>query len=445
MEFFDGMPLPDTVTRSYDALDLVRGIEVFLNCVSGASMVALRRGLRSLGVDSHAIGYTDPRLSSAPLILTGNTETTYGVTFLALDENGPTVIEVPEDSLCIVDDIWERWITDMGIPGADKGQGGRYLFLPPGYDGEVPDGYFVSRPPTFSCYVLMRVLGGVDSLFNIRMYPLSAAADPPQPRFINVADSDFNTIVANDLSFFENVAEIVHNEPAEALDPELAGQLAAIGIAPGQAFEPDDRLRSILDNAARVASGLARTLLYKPRDPSAYCYPDGSWKNMWPPGSYDYLSQQGARLLDARAMYGYTGIGISPAVTTAAVGVGSQYAYTAEDSTGAWLEGGKSYTLTLPKAIPAKNFWSLVAYDTQTRSLLHTDDPYPSVNSLSDDVQVEDNGDTVIYFGPQAPAGKEANWIQTVPGKGWWATLRLYGPLEPWFDKSWRPGEVEPA
>ncbi|WP_222946933.1 DUF1254 domain-containing protein [Streptomyces sp. TRM49041] len=445
MRFFDGMPQPDTVTRSYDTLDLLRGIEAFLNCVPGASMVAMRRGLRSLGVDSHTIGYTAPRCSSAPMVLTANTETTYGMACLALDQDGPTVIEAPENSLCFVNDLWQRHVTDMGIAGADKGEGGRYLFLPPGHDGDVSDGYFVVRPATFSSWVLLRALGGVESLLQTRIYPLSAAADPPEQRFVNWAESDFNTIHTNDFSFFEEIDTLVQAEPPEALDPERAGQLAAIGIVPGKPFRPDDRMRSILDTAARIASGIVRTLCFKPRDPDFYYYRGSSWKNPWPSRSHEFLSAEGARLLDARAVFHYVGAGTSPAMAAAAVGAGSQYAYTAEDSTGAWLDGGRSYTLTLPNGIPAKNFWAVNVYDPQTRALLRTDHPYPSVNSLSEAVHAEDNGDTVIHFGPTAPGGGEANWVQTVPGKGWFVILRLYGPLESWFDKSWRPGEIEPA
>ncbi|MFJ3335022.1 DUF1254 domain-containing protein [Streptomyces sp. NPDC086766] len=445
MDFFDGLPLPDTVTRSYDALDLLRGIEVFLNCLPGATMVAMRRGLRSLGIDSHTIGYTAPRCSSAPLTLTANTETTYGLAFLALDQDGPTVIEVPEGSLSVVDDLWQRYVADMGIAGPDEGKGGKYLFLPPGYHGDVPDGYFVSRSPTFSCWAALRVLGGVESLLKTRVYPLSATADPPEQRFVNFADADLNMIPANDFSFFEEVDEIVQEEPPEALDPERAGQLAAIGIVPGKPFRPDGRMRSILDTAARVGSGLVRTPTYKPRDPGFYYYPGSSWKNMFPSGSHEFLTPQGARQLDARAVFHHGAIVITPAMATAVVGAGSQYAYTAEDSTGAWLDGEKSYTLTLPEDIPAKNFWAVDVYDPQTRSLLRTDNLYPGVNSLSNAVQAEGNGDTVIHFGPTAPQGREANWIQTVPGKGWFVVLRLYGPLESWFDKSWRPGEIEPA
>ncbi|WP_203237634.1 DUF1254 domain-containing protein [Streptomyces sp. CdTB01] len=444
-DFFDGMPLPDAVTRSYDALDLLRGIEVFLNCVPGASMVAMRRGLAGLGINSSTIGFTVPRCSSAPLVLTANTETTYGMAFLALDQDGPTVIESPPNSLCFVNDLWQRHVTDMGIAGRDKGEGGKYLFLPPGYEGDIPDGYLVTRPATFASWVLMRALGGEESLLRTRIYPLSAAADPPEQRFVNFAQSDFNTVHANDFSFFEEIDTLVQAEPPEALDPERAGQLAAIGVVHGRPFQPDERMRSILDTAARIASGIVRTLAFKPRDPIFYYYPGSSWKNPWPSRSYEFLSEEGARLLDARAVFHYVGAGTSPAMAAAAVGAGSQYAYTAEDSTGAWLDGGRAYTLRLPSGIPAKNFWAVNVYDPQTRSLLRTDTPYPSVNSLSDAVRPEDNGDTIIHFGPTAPQGKEGNWVQTVPGKGWFTLLRLYGPLESWFDKSWRPGEIEPA
>src|SRR5688572_16339945 len=151
LRFFDGVPLPETTATAFDALDLMRGIDVFLNAVPGASMVAFRKGLRAAGVTTpRQIGITDPRATSKALYLTPNTETTYGLTMLDLKAWGPTVIEAPPHSLCVVDDFWFRYVTDMGITGPDGGAGGKYLFLPPGFDGEVPDGYFTYRTPTFT-------------------------------------------------------------------------------------------------------------------------------------------------------------------------------------------------------------------------------------------------------------------------------------------------------
>ena len=175
MEFFDGVPLPETAERAYDALDLLRGVDVFLNCMPGASMLAMRNGLRSIGARSNVIACTDPRSTSAPVVLTANTETTYGTTFLDLETDGPTVIECPPNSLSFVDDLWQRYVADMGNAGPDRGQGGKYLFLPPGHDGEVPDGYFVFPSPTYSNWVVIRALDGLDALLTTRIYPLAAA------------------------------------------------------------------------------------------------------------------------------------------------------------------------------------------------------------------------------------------------------------------------------
>ena len=265
LRFFDGVPLPETVATIYDALDLMRGIEVFLNCVPGASLVAMRRGLRSIGITSaRVIGLTDPRANSNSLFLTPNTETTYGTTVLDLREWGPTVIEAPPASLCVVDDFWFRYVADMGIAGPDQGQGGKYLFLPPGYDGDVPEGYFVYRCPTYTNWVVLRALGGVPDMKKTRIYPLAEADAVRDNEWINAAEKAFNTVHANDFSFYEEVNELVQEEPIEALDAERAGQLAAIGIAKGQPFAPDERMRRILGDAARIGAGMARALSFTP-------------------------------------------------------------------------------------------------------------------------------------------------------------------------------------
>ncbi len=444
MEFFDGLPLAGTVTLSYDTLDLLQGIDAYLNCVPGASMLAMRNGLRSVGARSNVIACTDPRSTSAPVVLTANTETTYGTTFLDLKADGPTVVEVPANSLSFVDDLWQQYVADMGNAGPDRGQGGKYLFLPPGYDGEVPDGYFVARSATHSNWVVIRALAGIGSLLTTRIYPLSATADPPETGFVNFAESSFNGVHCNDFSFFEEVNTIVQEEPVGALDPERAGQLAAIGIVHDQAFAPDAHRRAILDQAAKIAAGFVRTLLYKPRDRRAYFYEGSSWKTAFVGGSHEFLAD-GARLLDFRAMMHYVGTGITPAMTHASVAVGSQYAYTAEDAHGAWLDGAKNYALTLPAPIPVKTFWAIDIYDTQTRSLLQTDNPYPSIHNRDGAPPAEDNGDTIIHFGPTPPSGPDVNWLRTIPGKSWFPILRLYGPLQPWFDQTWRPGEIQPA
>ena len=440
-EFFDGVPKPESVQSIFDGLDLVRGIDAFLTAMPGASLVAMRRGLRNAGVGSpDTIGYTDPRANSGAIFLTPNTETTYATTFLDLRAWGPTVIEVPEQSLCVVDDFWFRYVADMGIPGPDRGAGGKYLFLPPGYDGERPDGYFTYESPTFTNWVVIRALGGVPAIRRSRIYRLADADAAPENTFVNIADEVFNTVHANDLSFFEEVAELVAEEPTAALDPERAGTLGALGISHGRPFAPDDRLRRILDDAARIGAAMSRAILYKTRDPEAYRWEGRSWKNPFIGGSYEFLGD-GARNLDARTLFHYAATVITPAMAHAQVGAGSAYIYTAEDADGALLDGAATYSLRVPANPPAKNFWSVDVYDTQTRSLLQST-AYPAVSSLTGDLEVEDDGSYVLWFSPTAPEGRESNWIPTLPGKSWWPVLRLYGPLEPWFELTWRLPEI---
>jgi hypothetical protein len=407
-------------------------------------LVAMRRGFRSVRLDGvNALGYTAPRANSGSLFLTANTETTYGSMFLDL-RDGPVVVENPPNSLCVIDDFWFRYVADLGLAGADRGAGGKYLLVPPGYDGEVPDGYAVLRTPTYTNWLVVRALGGVDDIVKTVVYRLADAADPPPMNYLDMASETQNTVHANDFSFYEEIDTLIQEEPADALDPERAGQCAAIGIVKGAPFAPDERMRRILSEAAPLGAAIARALAYKPRDPEAYHYPGSGWLRAFVGGSYEFVRNH-ARLLDARAQFHYFATVITPAMAAAAVGTGSAYAYTAVDSTGVWLDGGRTYRLRLPAGIPAKNFWSVDLYDTQTRSLLETDNPYPSVMSLSGTVAENDDGSVDLWFGPTPPEDRESNWVRTVPGKSWFTILRLYGPLQAWFDKTWRPGEIEPV
>ena len=444
LDFFDGVPRPDTVTRVYEALDLMRGIEVFLNAVPGASLVAMRKGLRSAGV---TIGpdHRDHRAArqlEQPVPHPQHRDH-YGTTFLDLKAWGPTVIEAPPESLCVVDDFWFRYVADMGIAGPDRGAGGAYLFVPPGYDGDLPDeGYFVYHCPTFTNWVVLRALGGVPAMKQTRIYPLAEVAEPQENVFVNLADQVFNTVHSNDFSFFEEVAEILQEEPTAALDPERAGQLAAIGLVAGQPFAPDERLRGILSRAAEIGAGIARTVSYEPRDPGAVLY--GSWKNAFVGGSHEFL-RNGARLLDARTQFHYLATVVTPAMAHAQVGAGSAYAYTVHDSNGDLLDGSRSYRLHVDPDVPAKNFWAVDLYDTQTRSLLQVPSTiWPAVASNTGTLQANDDGSHDLYFGPVAPEGKETNWVETVPGKSWFQLFRIYGPLQAWFDQTWRLNEFEP-
>jgi hypothetical protein len=258
-----------------------------------------------------------------------------------------------------------------------------------------------------------------------------------------VSGKAFNTIHGNDFTFFEEINHVVQEEPNDALDPETLGVLASIGIEKGKPFAPDDRMKKILADSAAVGNATARAILFKSRIKEVYFYPNSAWCTPFVGGSYEFLLQPGVRNFDARTMMFYAATGITPAMAVKTVGVGSQYAGAFVDSTGKPLDGTNTYKVHLPPNIPVKTFWSFVVYDNQTRSELQTDQQFPSIGSQKKNIVINPDTSVDVYFGPTAPAGHEINWVQTVLGKGWNVLLRLYGPLQPWFDKTWQPGEFE--
>jgi hypothetical protein len=262
-------------------------------------------------------------------------------------------------------------------------------------------------------------------------------------KFINVSGQAFNTIHAYDFTFYEEINHVVQEEPNDALDPETLGVLASIGIEKGKPFAPDERMKKILTESVAVGNATARAILFKSRMKEAYFYRNSAWCTPFIGGSYQFLAQPGVRNLDARTMFFYYATGITPAMAMQMIGVGSQYAAAFVDSEGKPLDGSKTYKIHLPPHIPAENFWSFVVYDNQTRSELQTDEQFPSIGSQKKGIVINPDTSVDVYFGPTAPAGHEANWVQTVRGKGWNVLLRLYGPLRPWFDYTWKPGEFE--
>jgi hypothetical protein len=463
LNFVDGVPTAETTQKVYDNLDFLRGVEVFLNLMPAASMEGLRLGAVERGATkSNQVLLFDQLMDSNPLFLTGNTDTVYCLGFLDLETDGPTVVEIPAGcgpGTC--DDAFFRFVIDMGSPGPDRGQGGKYLIVPPDYKGELPkdkkDGgeYFVARSPSYVNWVALRgflVDGKTDAAVKmfkegVKVYPLSKAANPPVMEFISSSKVPFNTVHANDFEFFTELDHVIQKEPVDFIDPELRGLAASIGIKKGQKFAPDERMKKILTDAVAVGNATARAISFRNREPRNTMYPNSQWKNLFGAADYLFLEDDGTagRNLDARTLFYYGYTVNTPAMIAKIVGGGSQYGVIFDDKAGEPFDGAKNYQLHVPANVPAVNFWSVVLYDTQTRSELQTSQPFPSRNNKRDRLIENADGSVDLYFGPKAPAGKETNWIATVPGKGWFAVLRLYGPLEPWFDKTWRPGEIEPV
>ena len=275
-----------------------------------------------------------------------------------------------------------------------------------------------------------------------RVYPLSAAANPPQTVIVDTSGKKFNTISANTFEFYEELNAVVQNEPADFVSPETVGLFASIGIKKGRPFNPDARMKKILTEAVAIGNGAARALLWAPRDQRTRFYSDRQWETAFVGNSY--LFADGAeRMLDARSMFFYYATGITPAMANAKPGTGSAYAGAFLDSKGNSLQGGRIYKITVPGPVPAKDFWSFTVYSNQTRSLLETDQKTAGIDSNANGLKANADRSYTIWFAPKAPVGHESNWVQTMPGKGYNVLLRLYGPLAAWFDKSWKPGDFE--
>jgi hypothetical protein len=451
LEFVDGFPTDATATRVYDYLDTSRAVELFLNAIPVTSMYAMLNGHAEIGFKANqTVGITEELMNARSLWLTPQTTTPYVHTEVDV-KDGPVVFEVGTPVLGLLDDAFFRYVADVGMGGPDKGKGGKYLLVGPDYDGEIPKGYFVLRTKTYRHWLLIRIVvenGDVPKSVaafkkGFRIYPLAKAGNPPPTKFINLSNKQYNTIHANTVEFFDELNAVIQYEPADSYDPEILGQAAAIGIKKGEAFKPDSRMKKILEEAAAIGNAASRAILFRPRNEAVYFYPGKrQWYSPLAGGSYEFMDK-GERVLDDRVAFYYYATGATPLMTQPKVGTGSVYEIGATDENGDPLDGSKTYSVTLPAPIPVNNFWSFMVYDNQTRSILETDQKTGGVDSNSKDLKLNDDGSATVYFGPSAPKGKEGNWVQTMPGKGYNVLLRFYGPLQPWFDKSWMPGDFE--
>jgi len=500
LNYKDGAPSKETVAKAYDYLDLMHGVEAFVNAYQGASVASIFKGMEDAGVPNNTALIFSDLMDAKSLFLTTNADTIYFWVNLDVTK-GPIVLETPPRTLGVIDDMWFQWVTDFGLPGPDRGEGGKYLFVPPGYKGELPgSGYFVEKMRTTRATMLGRAFlekndpKPVVALIKktLKVYPylpggygtsIGAALQgkgtlartpehkldwaflrPQEPvKFTEGTGKVMNTVPPSDFSYFELLNDVVQKEPVGALDPEIMGSLAAIGIVKGKPFNPDARMKKILTDAAAIGNAAARTLNFKwrPSD-GGYYYENSTWFNPLFLGGYNMETPPpevsadgvitpnpptGARTLNVRTVmfFGYTFI--TPAMIMRLTDIGSQYLIQTVDSKGEYFDGSKTYKVTLPPKIPAGAFWSFTVYDNQSRSMLDTPQRYPRAGSQSfpsPAAEASADGSTTVYFGPTKPDSVSAgNWVQTDPKKGWFTILRLYSPLESFFDKSWRPSEIE--
>jgi hypothetical protein len=386
--------------------------------------------------------------------LTPNPDTIYLNPYYNTEDVGPIVLEIPpasdEGSITgSVDDAWQTALEDVGPAGVDKGKGGEYLILPPGYKDKPPEGYIALPSATYTGFVILRsnLKSGSDADIakavaygkRIKLYPLSQAAHPPPTKFVNVYDVMFDSTIPYDLRFFQALDRFVQREPWLERDKVMIDQLKTIGIEKGKPFNPDADTQRILNDAAREARAwldLKYETVFTPpfnegthwQLPAMPGVAEGMMTNFAEPNAYP---------VDGR------GVAFSMAYFSAKhLGEGQYYLMTIVDKNGQPFGGAGSYRLTVPSNAPVKLYWSATAYDRETHALICNLSP-SSRSSNTPGLEKNTDGSVDIYFGPKAPGGKESNWVPTSAEGKFEVLFRLYGPEKPFFDKTWKLPDIE--
>jgi len=445
-----GYPTKQASERARNDADFQRAIVAYRFWYPTVSVEGIFNGNRAVGIkDNEGMGIAaaGPR----QLGFTLNSDTPYGSAAIDV-RDGPMVVELPPGAyIGLADDHNQGWILDMGLPGPDAGKGGKHLILPPGYKGEIPSGYFAGHSLTNKVLIAVRALpiegdvqGAMDALRRIKIYPLASAGNPKLASFTDTTQTKMDSTSLrweDNIAFWQVLHRIVEDEPVVEKYLPMYGLLAGLGLEKGKPFKPDARMTALLARAAR--EGRNQLLVEAFNRPDRLAWPDRKWE--WVglvPGSAQFETASGVDLI-ARDRWFAQAIVTSPAMFRRTSGAGSLYWLGARDAAGAFLDGGQSYKLTIPQPVPGKLFWSVTLYDAQTRSEVQTDQDKAALRSLFELKDVKGEKPVDLYFGPRAPAGQAGRWIKTVPGRGWFAYIRIYGPEQAAFDKSWKPGDFQ--
>ena len=423
-----------------------RGIEAAVWSMPLMNFKAMRDGQAKLGAGFNDIAYYSKIQSWKFQIPTPNDTTPYVMTFWNLAD-GPVVFELPASTADVrifgtLMDSWQRALEDVGAKGYDKGRGGKYLLLPPGYQGSYPAGYIPLRQRTYQGYGLLRAILADNGAANlakaaafarsIKVYPLSRADKPAETRYVDLAGKLFEGIVNFDAGFYEHLSAIVQEEYIPDDERAMMGMLKTIGIEKGAAFAPSARNKEILGLAATDAH---EYLIERYHEGLLPTWNEGThWTSIVPRGTVETaFSFRFPNYIDydARGALYY-------AVCTSAkhLGAATFYVTAAKDAEGQWLDGGSNYKLTVAPDVPVRDFWSVVAYDVKSAAWIR-DQPKVGLDSNKKALQANADGSVDVYFGPKPPTGKESNWIPTADGRRFFLLFRFYGPEPAVFDKSW--------
>jgi hypothetical protein len=471
LPFEHNRPTPEIAQTLVDELLFQRATQTYLWAMPLLNTMGMRDGFaQSYSPTYNTMAIWTKRLDAKTRITTPNSDLIYGMTFVNLADTGPLVFDAPPKLQGILLDFWQRPIPvdggkffgDVGLPGPDGGKGGKFLILPPGYFGNVPDGYYVYRSGTNNVFIFLRsfytdlanISPAVDVLKQSVLYPLGKKDSAAKMKFEDASGKPHEMLPRTDATAFQQLKYLVDTEGSNLADPDWLGMLASLGIVKGKPFAPDARTQHILADAAMTAYKTSRVLGLQETSGNVdfRVYEDRQWVNpvnnmasRWPNSFVDlsFTSRAGGfRALDARTWFFTDYYSISPGMVSMTPGKGAFYMIAFNDGDGKPLEGTNNYQLKLPPNIPAELFWSVTLYEAENASGLDNGQPFPSLGKLNKPTQ-EADGSTTLYIGPKAPKGSEGNWLATVPGRGFFAILRLYAPAQAALDGSWKPGDIE--
>ena len=444
LEFKNQYPSSESMQTILDSMDFHGATQAYLWGIPIASFANMQyyqnNVLKMRQGDPGKYETLDQKLG----ILTGNATTPYIYASADLTVTGPFVIELPPGNTAgMVDDFWQRPITDMGLAGPDKGKGAKYLITPPGYKGEKPKGYRIFESPTNNMFWVIRLMDtdekARDALqAKVKAYAYKDRANPPKNMY-PAPTAKYFFGPPRGMAYWERLHEILNREVVAERDRFFMAMLKRVGIEKGKPFNPTPRQRKILEEAAFVGEAMAKANDLAKRNTQPY-WPGANWKIAL--GLDPTQRQENYDELDERAQWMYEAVTTSAGMVTTTPGVGSVYLASYADKDGGWLDGAKSYTLHMPATPPAEQFWSIAVYSWDSRTLIDNDQKR-AARSSRDDLVKNADGSIDLYYGPTAPKGKEKNWVQTIPGQGWWVYLRFYAPSKAYFDKTWSMGDFE--
>lgn len=449
-----GFPGAELSGRARDEAALQRAATAYRFWYPTVSMEALFRGSRAAGMQdnrSMLLLVGTPQLD----VLTANSDTPYAFGVLDLSD-GPMVVELPAGRfMAFVNDRHQRWIMDMGLTGPDAGKGGRHLILPPGFKGRPPAGYYVGRATTRKVLLAIRAIPesrdlrpATEAVRTVKVYPLGNPAQPLSYLDRTGAAIQATAVPWEDgLRFWQALHETLQHDLVPESYRPMQGLLLALGITNDRPFPADQKLRSLLELAAREGQRQMLVSAFDSDRPDRLVWQDRRWEWVVMTPENVFFETPSGMDLEARDSAFMQAIGTSPVMFRRRPGIGSTYWRASRDSNGRWLDGGRTYRLTVPLPVPARLFWSVTVYDPHTRSEIRTAQNRAALRSLME-LAPEKIGRNVkevdLYVGPTAPPGEQDRWIRTTPGRGWFAYFRIYGLEKATFDGSWRPGDFVP-